>query len=155
MIPRRSSSSLVQIIHPKLLHVDAPAPADIGLPEQFPSFYPSQWDAVTRVMDAEQRFVVLCMPTGCHGRGSPILKYSGHAVASEEIVVGDLLMGPDSRPRRVLALHRGRQRMYRVTPKSGPEFDINLDHILHLVLTPGAKEKTRYYTDSVLSLIHI
>jgi hypothetical protein len=68
----------------------------------------------------------------CHGRGTPVLMFNGMLKPVELISEGDLLMGPDSRPRTVLSLGAGRGFMYRVIPVKGEPFTCNGDHILTL-----------------------
>lgn len=68
------------------------------------------------------------LPTGCHAKGHKILMFEGESKAVEDIVVGDLLMGPDSKPRKVLRLIRGRQEMRKITPVKGKSFVVNKDH---------------------------
>ncbi len=75
---------------------------------------------------------ILHMGTGCHAKGQGILLYDGTIVPVENICVGDLLMGPDSTPREVKKLIRGRGQMYKVVPNKGAPFEINEDHILTL-----------------------
>lgn len=55
----------------------------------------------------------------CLGRGTPVLKYDGSIVPVEQVVTGDLLMGPDSKPRRVLSTARGVGPLYEIEPKKG------------------------------------
>lgn len=69
----------------------------------------------------------------CHGRGTPILMYDGSIKMVEDVVVGDQLMGPDSKPRNVLELGRGRGEMYRVVPVKGDPYTVNSAHIITLV----------------------
>lgn len=95
-------------------------------------------DAVER-MSATHRSLMVVAPTGCHILGHPILMYDGTIKPVEEVRVGDLLMGPDSKPRTVLRLARGRQMMYRVTPIKGEPFVVNADHILSLSMTNSGK----------------
>ena len=79
----------------------------------------------------------------CHAAGHPILMFDGSVKPVEEVAVGDLLMGPDSKPKRVLELCRGRQEMRRIIPVKGESFVVNKDHILHLRRSPkkaGAPE---------------
>jgi hypothetical protein len=74
--------------------------------------------------------------TGCHRRGQLILMYDGTVKAVEDIAIGDLLMGPDSLPRRVLETVSGFGKMVEVIPhKYGKSFIVNLDHILTLIRT--------------------
>ncbi len=86
------------------------------------------------------RSVVIQMPTGCHARGQGILMYSGAIKLVEDIVVGDQLMGPDSTPRTVLSLARGRQEMARIVPVKGAPWVVNLDHMLTLARTERGQD---------------
>lgn len=85
---------------------------------------------------------LLQLPTGCHSKGTKILMFNGEFKNVEEITVGDQIMGPDSQPRNVLKLHRGRDVMYRVRPKHGKEFIVNSEHILSLVTTSNSPNNT-------------
>ena len=73
----------------------------------------------------------------CHGRGTPILMYDGSVKKVEDVVIGDVLMGPDSTPRRVLELGRGRDNMYRIVPVKGDSYTVNSAHILTLTALAG------------------
>ena len=66
----------------------------------------------------------------CLGKGTPIIMYDGSRKAVEDVQVGDLLMGDDSTPRRVLSLARGRERMYWVRQTFGEDYRVNESHIL-------------------------
>ena len=68
----------------------------------------------------------------CLGRGTPVLRFDGQVVPVEEIRPGDLLMGPDSRPRRVHTTSRGNGPLYRVTPIKGDPWICNDVHVLTL-----------------------
>jgi len=59
----------------------------------------------------------------------------GSSKKVESIVVGDQVMGPDSTPRTVLELARGRQEMVRIVPVKGEPWFVNLDHVLTLQLS--------------------
>jgi len=83
--------------------------------------------------------VLAVLPTGagkCLAKGTPVLMYDGSVVPVESVRPGDSLMGPDSTPRRVLSLARGREQMYRVTPVKGAPYTVNESHILSLKRTP-------------------
>ena len=71
----------------------------------------------------------------CLGLGTPVLLFDGRVVAVEDVQDGDLLMGPDSRPRRVLSTNRGRGPLFRVNPVKGESWVCNDVHILTLVHT--------------------
>lgn len=82
-------------------------------------------------------------PTGfgkCACKGERVLMYNGQLRKVEDIKVGDLLMGPDSKPRRVLALGTGDLQSYELRTSRGEVLRFNEDHILSLQLTGGAPE---------------
>jgi hypothetical protein len=68
----------------------------------------------------------------CHAKGTPIMMHDGNIKLVEDIVEGDLLMGDDSKPRTVLSLARGIDKMYKVTPIRGDPYVVNQEHILCL-----------------------
>jgi hypothetical protein len=69
---------------------------------------------------------------GCHAKDAEILMYDGSIKKVQDVVLGDLLMGPDSQPREVLKLRRGREKMVKIKPLRGESFIVNMNHILHL-----------------------
>lgn len=73
--------------------------------------------------------------TGCHRRGQGILMYDGTVKSVEDVAIGDLLMGPDSKPRKVLRLCRGVDEMVEIKPTKGKSFVVNKEHVLTLVRT--------------------
>jgi replicative DNA helicase len=68
----------------------------------------------------------------CLSKGTKILMYSGELKEVENIVVGELLMGSDSTPRKVLSLARGEEEMYWVHQNKGIDYRVNKSHILSL-----------------------
>ena len=68
----------------------------------------------------------------CLGFGTKVLMYSGELKRVENIEVGELLMGDDSTPRKVLSLARGREEMYWVRQNKGIDYRVNKSHILSL-----------------------
>ncbi len=94
---------------------------------------------------AGNKSVLAVLPTGggkCLAPGTPILMYDGTIKPVEEVAVGDLLMGPDSRPRKVLSTCTGLEEMYRVTPTKGDSYTVNKSHILSLKITGDPRERT-------------
>lgn len=90
-----------------------------------------EWESVNSTL--------VCLPTGCHAAGHPILMHSGSVKSVEDIVVGDVVMGPDSLPRTVQDVVTGHQMMYRIDCKRGPSFVVNEGHVLHLECTREGK----------------
>ena len=77
--------------------------------------------------------------SGCHAAGHKIMMSNGELKRVEDIRVGERLMGPDSKPRRVRALARGREKMVKITPIKGDPFVVNAGHIMHLQKTGGTE----------------
>lgn len=81
----------------------------------------------------------------CLGYGTPVLMYDGTVKEVQNIHAGDLLMGPDSKPRHVVSTSRGQEEMFRITPKKGEPFTCNRSHILSVKYTK--KVQKQYVTD--------
>ena len=88
--------------------------------------------------DSPTRDLLMVHGTGvgkCHGIDTPILMYDGTIKHVQDILVGELLMGDDSTPRRVESLARGRDEMYRIKGVKGDSYVVNSEHILCLKYT--------------------
>lgn len=68
----------------------------------------------------------------CHELGQEILMFDGSIKKVEDIKIGDKLMGPDSTPRTVKQLFRGRDQMIKIIPTKGKSFRVTKNHILRL-----------------------
>jgi superfamily II DNA or RNA helicase len=100
--------------------------------------------------DAGIRQLLIAAATGtgkCLAKGTPVLIFDGTVKNVEDVVVGDLLMGPDSTPRTVLSLARGREEMFTVTPVKGDPYTVNRSHILSLYLTPTRAGRVPEYVN--------
>jgi hypothetical protein len=84
------------------------------------------------LLEAGEPVVLAGWHRDCFARGTRVMRYDGTSVPVEEVAVGDLVMGPDSGPRRVLSLVRGSGKMLKVTPKKGKPFVCSEGHILTL-----------------------
>src|ERR1700735_4130842 len=73
------------------------------------------------------------MPTGCHEPLQGILMFDGTVKHAFQIRKGDLLMGSDSKSRKVLKIYNGISEMVTVCPVKGDSFKVTHDHILSLV----------------------
>lgn len=78
-----------------------------------------------------------CAYGKCLAKDTPLLMYDGSVCVVQDVKVGDLLMGDDSTPRRILSLARGRERMYRISNHFGDQFVCNESHILSLKSADG------------------
>ena len=98
-------------------------------------------DAVYRSW-TDYRSTLLVLATGCHDADQLVLMHDGSTKRAADVVVGDRLMGPDSMPRTVLRLVRGRDEMVTIHPTKGESWRVNLDHVLSLVRTPTRSPAT-------------
>lgn len=70
----------------------------------------------------------------CEAVGTPVRMYDGTIKKVEDVTVGDLLMGIDSKPRRVVATRRGHDSMmYRIDQSRGDSYIVNSRHICTLI----------------------
>lgn len=89
---------------------------------------------------------LLELPCGfgkCLGKGTKVMLYNGNFELVENIKIGDLLMGDDSTPRKVLSLARGREQMYKISSKKGDEYICNESHILSLKSSSDYSKKIK------------
>jgi hypothetical protein len=99
---------------------------------------------------------------GCHALGTLIRMADGSAKRVEDVQLGDHLMGPDGKARRVRMLARGTQEMFRVTPCRGEPFIVNLDHKMRVRVAGGGAITLTVldylacpkYVQDYLSLVH-
>ncbi len=91
-------------------------------------------DTMTAGLQRSDLVVVAARPSmgKCLGKGTKVLMFDGSLKKVENIKQGDLLMGNDSKPRKVLSIARGREKMYWVKQKSGINYRVNESHILSL-----------------------
>ena len=68
----------------------------------------------------------------CLAYDTPIIMYDGRIKKVQNLEIGELLMGDDSKPRTILSLARGRDNMYKIIPKIGDIYTVNSEHILCL-----------------------
>ena len=66
----------------------------------------------------------------CLGRGTQVIMYDGTVKAVEQVVDGDLVMGPDSKPRRVFGVMSGHGPLKRIVPNKGDAWVCNDKHVL-------------------------
>lgn len=101
----------------------------------------------------------LCMlmapPKGfkCTHLDCQVMMYDGSVKTAKEVKLGDLLMGDDSTPRRVLELGRGRGQMFRVSQANGDTYIVTAEHQL-VLKRPDKKvpQQSRYHTEQILEM---
>lgn len=68
----------------------------------------------------------------CLGYNTPVMMADGTIKPVQDIVAGDMVMGPDYTPRKVTSIARGREKMVRVNYADGTYYRCNESHILSL-----------------------
>lgn len=95
-------------------------------------------DGLRSSLKAGFRRPLLFLPTGagkCLGIGTPVLMHDGSVKNVEDVVAGDVLMGPLSEPKTVLSTCRGEGELFRIVPTKGEPWVCNDVHVLTLVET--------------------
>lgn len=69
----------------------------------------------------------------CFAKGTRFVMFDGSIKNVEDIIVGDILMGPDSKPRTVLATKQGRDEMFKITPGNGESHIVNSKHPIRTI----------------------
>lgn len=85
--------------------------------------------AIVDEYQSTNRNIFVSATAGCLGKDVKILMFDGSTKLSQEICVGDVLMGPDSCPRNVLKIDSGISNLYEVSPKKGEKWICNDEHI--------------------------
>lgn len=87
--------------------------------------------------------VVLSCATRCFGKGTEIRMFDGSIKTVETIEVGDLVMGDDGTPRKVLSLSTGEETMYTIYPVGNKSLGVkcNAHHTQPLYSLDGSYEK--------------
>lgn len=83
----------------------------------------------------KKRLIVLCWMRGegkSYQSDSLVLMYNGELRKVQDIKIGDLLMGDDNTPRKVLELGNGKEEMMEVVPNKGESFVVTKCHKLSL-----------------------
>ncbi len=103
-------------------------------------------------MASGHRAPLIVSPVGsgkCLGKGTSVLMYDGHIKKVEDIVIGDVLMGPDSCPRNVLSINSGVGKLYKIIPTKGKEWICNEDHILCVKRYKYLENKITHYYENI------
>jgi replicative DNA helicase len=66
----------------------------------------------------------------CFGKDTPVRMFDGSVKMVQYIAEGDLLMGDDSSPRKVMSLTSGKEELFKVHQKKRDSYVVNKSHIL-------------------------
>lgn len=77
----------------------------------------------------------------CLGKGTKVIMSNGELKNVEDVKKGESLMGPDSKPRKVLSINNGFSDLYEIQQNKGMNYIVNDEHILSLKKSINAKKK--------------
>jgi len=69
----------------------------------------------------------------CFAENTKVLMSDGSVKFIQDIITGDEVMGPDSKPRKVLELHSGEDHMYKIIPMNGNVQIVNSLHDIYTI----------------------
>jgi len=81
--------------------------------------------------------------SGCFGKDTPILNWNGTVIMSQNIKIGDKLIGDDGNIRNVLDITHGIDTLYSVKQSNGIEYIVNSKHTL--LLKPNDNNVIRFH----------
>ncbi|MEP0547170.1 MAG: replicative DNA helicase [Rhodothermales bacterium] len=129
---RKGSRSMSEVVMETFKQLEALSHRDggiTGVPSGFHAL-----DDMTGGWQKSDLIIIAARPSmgKCLGKGTRVMMFDGTMQAVENVQAGDLLMGDDSTPRRVLSVARGREMMYWVRQKHGMDYRVNESHVLSL-----------------------
>jgi superfamily II DNA or RNA helicase len=92
----------------------------------------------------------------CHAKNTAIIMYNGEIKKVQDIKIGELLMGDNGTPRKVLSLARGYDTMFKIQQENGNDYIVNSEHILCLKSPSDSYPKMEIdYDEGVYKLLWI
>lgn len=109
-------------------------------PKDFTNLFlpPRIIDLVEKNKNREGYRLLFYGPAGtgkCLGYGTKVLMFDGSTKEVQDVIVGDILMGWDSKPRNVLSTCTGREELIKIIPNKGEPWVCNKSHILSVINT--------------------
>lgn len=92
-----------------------------------------------------EKLNIIFSPPGsgkCLGKDTEILMFDGTTKFVQDIVIGDILMGWDSKPRNVLATGTGKEELFKIIPNKGEPWICNKSHILSVIESGKFKQNS-------------
>lgn len=94
--------------------------------------YNKALEFVTRMRNISDTIVLVGNHDMCFAKNTPIIMLDGTVKYSQDINVGDILMGDDNTPRNVLNLTRGQAKMYDIIQLGADSYTVTENHLLCL-----------------------
>jgi replicative DNA helicase len=129
---KKKYASIRDILHLAIQELETKKNSDGGL-----TGVPTGFTDLDRLTSGWQKsdLVIIAARPGmgkCLGKGTKVLMFDGRLKNVEDVKEGELLMGDDNTPRKVLSLATGREQMYWIRQNKGIDYRVNESHILSL-----------------------
>ena len=116
------------------------------------------FDKILSGLVAPDLFIIAARPSQgkCLGKGTMVIMFDGSLKNVEDIVVGDILMGDDSKPRNVISTTNGREMMYWIKQNKAINYRVNESHIISVKKSreEGLGDKNKIIDIPVLDYIN-
>lgn len=135
---RKNFSTMSPLVQQAIKEIEARKDIKDGL-----TGIPTGFTALDRITAGWQKsdLVILAARPGmgkCLSPETKVVLYSGELKEAQYIRPGDQLMGPDSKPREVLSIGRGWEKMYWIRQEKARDYRVNESHILSLYNAQGS-----------------
>lgn len=90
------------------------------------------YELIDKMRKISKTYVLTGNHDMCLGKNVPILLWNGSVKMSQDIQIGDILVGDDGYQRTVQTLCSGTQEMYKVIQKNADNYTVSKNHILSL-----------------------
>lgn len=100
-----------------------------------------------------KNIIAVSATQGCFGFGTPVRMYDGTIKEVQNIKVGDVVMGDDSTPRKVLLLRRGEEELFEFEYVDGVKHIYNKSHELILQYSQSSTTSKRRAGDEVITTV--
>ena len=94
--------------------------------------YNKALEFVTKMRNITDTIVLVGNHDMCFAKNTPILMSDGTVKYSQDINIGDIVMGDDNNPRNVLNLTRGQAKMYDIIQLGAQHYTVTENHLLCL-----------------------
>src|SRR3990167_6574492 len=110
---------------------------------------------ISQRLTSDPIWSIIVAPSGggkCLGKGTSVMMYDGSIKPVEKIVAGQLVMGDDSTPRRVLNITKGKEKLFKIEQKRGDSYIVNESHILSLKQCSSKIEYKNFQRKSIIDI---
>ena len=91
---------------------------------------------------------------GCHIKGTEVLMYDTSIKKVEDIQVGDILMGDNGTPRKVLETHNGIDQLYKIILSNGDWHIVNSNHPIYYKKYSWGSKISQYKLATPIELLN-